>query len=834
MVIISLGGWWYLRQHKTEVLQRLKAESGKYLNGELNVGDVGFSFFHTFPKLSITVKDIRLQDSLWNLHHHDLLYAREAFASLDFFKLFTGRVEIDRIILEEARIYLYTDSAGYKNTSVFRKQPSPDSAGRLSAVTPVSDSALAARHAAAAGSEPVHYPVIDIRRAVFIVDRKDRNKYFSFDIPRLICRPSAGKDAGDIDMDLNLDTKVNRLAFNEEKGSFIEDREVKGRFKITLNTETKQLSFDGIRLRIDDQSFLASGRFFLAAVPTPFRVDLATADFSYKKAAGFVTPNIRKKLDLYAVQESMDSLVASIDGMDTNYHTPLLHVRVRVGERAVVTPLTTLERCSFTGEFDNQVDSGKGRDDRNSLMRFTHFKANWLGMPMESDSIVISNLTRPVISMSLHSGFALSNLNNLIDTKAFRFNQGRGKLDINYNGPLTDQKEVHKRMTGTFSMDDAVFTYQPRNFNMTQGKARFRFTGKDVLVDALRINTGTTTLNMTGSISNLFSLIDETRGQLLVDWNIRSEKLNLDDFRGFLKKRADGGGNEAVTQKKVLLSSSLTRVTDLLENASMRLKLKADELVYKKFLSNTLRADIQLDNDAMTLRNIGLQLASGSLTATADLRNEPAANPFSFQAQLNNVHVDQVLDAFDGFGQTALNNRNLKGNLNANVILFGEVTGDLHLIPDSSHGQIDFRLSDGELVDFEPLQKISHTVFKKRDFNNIRFAELQNRFLINGNNITINRMEIRSTVMSMFVEGLYNMKKGADLSIQVPLSNLKKGEVEIDPANLDPDRKTGISARLRAKTGDDGKLKVSWDPFRKGLKQIRKASAGNQPAPVSP
>jgi hypothetical protein len=36
----------------------------------------------------------------------------------------------------------------------------------------------------------------------------------------------------------------------------------------------------------------------------------------------------------------------------------------------------------------------------------------------------------------------------------------------------------------------------------------------------------------------------------------------------------------------------------------------------------------------------------------------------------------------------------------------------------------------------------------------------------------------------------------------------------------------GVSVRVRAKTGDDGKLKLSWDPFRKSVKNKKEAEAG--------
>ena len=93
--------------------------------------------------------------------------------------------------------------------------------------------------------------------------------------------------------------------------------------------------------------------------------------------------------------------------------------------------------------------------------------------------------------------------------------------------------------------------------------------------------------------------------------------------------------------------------------------------------------------------------------------------------------------------------------------------------------------------------------------------------------MTINRMEIHSTVISMFVEGNYNIKNGPDLSIQVPLSNLKANKDSV-MVNKGIFSKTGVSARLRAQRGPDGKLKISWDPFNKAKKEM-KAKKSSKP-----
>lgn len=85
-------------------------------------------------------------------------------------------------------------------------------------------------------------------------------------------------------------------------------------------------------------------------------------------------------------------------------------------------------------------------------------------------------------------------------------------------------------------------------------------------------------------------------------------------------------------------------------------------------------------------------------------------------------------------------------------------------------------------------------------------------------------MEIRSNVVVLFVEGIYDTKKGTDMSIQVPLSNLSKAENEIINTG-----KVGMNVRLRAKTGEDGKLNVSWDPFNNASKERK---AGSNPPTV--
>jgi hypothetical protein len=79
-------------------------------------------------------------------------------------------------------------------------------------------------------------------------------------------------------------------------------------------------------------------------------------------------------------------------------------------------------------------------------------------------------------------------------------------------------------------------------------------------------------------------------------------------------------------------------------------------------------------------------------------------------------------------------------------------------------------------------------------------------------------MEIGSTALSMFIEGRYDLKDSSDLSIQIPLSNLKKRDQDFPPENIGVDAKAGASVFLRVRPDKNGKMVIAYDP----LKRFRK------------
>ena len=70
----------------------------------------------------------------------------------------------------------------------------------------------------------------------------------------------------------------------------------------------------------------------------------------------------------------------------------------------------------------------------------------------------------------------------------------------------------------------------------------------------------------------------------------------------------------------------------------------------------------------------------GSVYVQGTYRNEPDGNPFFLKTRLNNVNVSKLFYAFDDFGQKSLTDKNIRGNLSADITLEGSVSPEARLM----------------------------------------------------------------------------------------------------------------------------------------------------------
>jgi hypothetical protein len=86
-------------------------------------------------------------------------------------------------------------------------------------------------------------------------------------------------------------------------------------------------------------------------------------------------------------------------------------------------------------------------------------------------------------------------------------------------------------------------------------------------------------------------------------------------------------------------------------------------------------------------------------------------------------------------------------------------------------------------------------------------------------------MEVQSNVLTVFLQGFYSFSdsasvgKGTSLSVQLPLSNLKKRDKNYKPENIGSEGDPGTSVYLHVFRDKGGKISFAYDPFKKWVKE---------------
>lgn len=809
----------YISVKKDSILQKARTAVKDRIGGDVRVGDWDISLLRHFPSITLHLSKVSLRDSLWQQHHHDLLQAENLDISLSLFRsLLAGKLRISNVYLEHGTVYFYTDTTGYSNKYLLHERPAPGAG------------------AAKAGKEKeADLPDIALTDMRWVEEIQDKHKLFDIGIRRLDC--AIRKDKRNLFFDIDAGgMRVNSLAFNTEKGSFVKDKDISGRWTLQYNTGSKILQFRQAGLTIGGHAFVFTGRFFPRVHPDPFSLSIETSNIPFRELTALLTPNLQQKLDPYDISGPV-AVQALLDAGSADDPTPLINIKMNVDKGDVLTPAGRFSNASFRGSFTNEWVHGQKREDENSGIRLLSFTGEKERIGLRCDTISITNLKHPVLACDLHSHFDLARLNDLSGSQTLEFQKGGCSANLFYKGPLSENDSSTTSVRGSLDLDSAAVEYLPYRMLLTNGRGKIVFKGQDLVIDHLEGQLGSTKIRLKGVAKNLATLLDQNAKDVSMDLSLSSPRLDVKDLAGLaggentkdaaaIAKSAAAKDASAKKDKQAVFGAVFARIDRFLKEGDLHVRLEAADLRYKNFMGAHARADLVFNAQGIRLTNMDVEQGGGSLRLKADLGRSGdggAGNPISFESHLDQVDLPKLFMAFDNFGQQALLSRNLKGSLTADIRMTGRLSSKAEMVPNSLRGTVNFSIRDGQLLDFEPMEKVHEAVLKKRDLSMIRFADLGSRLDLDTTTITLHRMEIQSTALTVFVEGVYDLKTGPDLSLQVPLSNLKKDRnPDLPPPNKGNDGKTGLSVRLRARRGDDGKVKISWDPFKKALKKDKR------------
>lgn len=785
----------YVETHKKELLQRVTESLNDQLDGKISIGDVSFSLWRGFPSLAVEMENVSVRDTLWERHRHSLLEAQSIYVNINMRKLVSKKIEIKKITANHGRVYLFTDSSGYSNTYIFRKR-NPDKKG---------------------SKEKIAFLDFSINDMQFILEHKIKNKLFRIDIHQF--NGHAKREKTGWITESTLDARINDFCFNTEKGSYLKDVNLKSKLKFRYYPDKRHLEIPDQPMQLNGQQLAFAGNFHFLDTPPTFDLHLRAKNAPLKKVFSWLSPNISCKLDSIDLVKPPVNIEAFINGHIKYRDTPLVMVTWDVRDNVLKTPFDDFANCSFQGKFSNEFIPGRGHNDSNSVIQLTGVKAEWLGLPFQIDTLHLSNLQKPIINFYLQSLFPLTALNNAGDNMPFLFKNGFMAFKLHYKGTLsaiTGRDTAIPNVQGYITVRNANFVYLPRGLEMKNTNADMMLEGDNMRISNVTTTKGESVLKMEGSAEHIFRFYFSNPEKVLISWHIKAPTVNLGDFITFVskRKRIERRKQSSTRNKAHRILNQLDKVLDL---ANVVMDVDINKLNFRHFTATNLTAVANLSTQSITLEQIQLLHAGGSLHMSAVINQGAAHNPFALKAVVNNVDVSRMFYAFENFGQEAIDYKNVQGKLSVNVDVNGNMTEDAKIIPGSMNGTIDYQLKDGAILNFEPFTKINKFAFKKRDLSNVLIKDLSGHMDVAGNKILIPPTQIVSSTFYLTIAGVYSPPYHTDISLELPLRNPQKDASNSDDPNtiVVPKKKKGLVLFLRAASDKDGKVKIGLDRDKK-------------------
>lgn len=742
LVLVFITAFTLLYTYRQEIRNSIAQNIRSSFGLDLNMEPARISLFSTWPDLSIRFKNVTLGSGIYKGPKEPFLEAGNIYLSLNLRKLlFSQEFSIKQVAINNARIKLKIHADSSRNFAFLR--PKRDSAGSGSAFR------------------------FDIKKVVLknvyfsmVNDQKLQN--FELNIKEL--KANLRQHGEDFMVEVKSEVKIGGLAFKRRKGPFFKNATAKLDLKLSYFKKDGMLSLlppsnaniNGEPYRINAQLQTQVNRLYI----------LASSDRAYlHKVAPLLNTKIKQILSNFSVEKPLkaSALIGLAPG---ERQDPILVINastennnLSIGESKV-----QYTNLSFSGKIYSITRDLKYGQEEEGLIRFSPIKGNITGLPFTA-TVSLRGLQHS--SLTLNAGVLIESEKLQFDLVKTLHLKGSCLANIRYSGRADklNKKEFlgpDMRLEAYLHFKDLYF--QPRNsshFFKLRGYSQLR--GQDLNINGLNVVTNGGTFMLNGLVGNFTSYVLGLSKTMRARLDLNSQSFDLSPYFG---ERKGVVNPQPVPKKK----SGRSRSAEKIDGLDIQLRFNAAQLKAKGLIASKAVIQALYKHQSLYFQDIHMQVCGGQLRAKGQLGG---MHRLRSEFDIRDVDVSAFFSQMNNFGQQTIRAENLEGKLNLQGSFSAELDDSKKLIDESMLGRVSLQLRDGRLMNFEPLQNISQYVFRNRNFKDITFTEINEKFELKGQAMKIEEMEVASSVLNMFVSGVYHFTGNSVLNVLVPWSNFK-------------------------------------------------------------
>ncbi|NIJ55912.1 AsmA-like C-terminal region-containing protein [Dyadobacter arcticus] len=783
--------WVY--RNKEKIFRSVQEVVNENLNGNLEIEDFKFRPFYGGLGLNFTLSNVKLTDSLYLIHKKPFLEAELIHVALDLKGFYKGNIKVKNLVIENGHMKMFVQRDGYSNLTIFK-------------------SAKTSKTKEGTNDNSIFKKLGNLRFVNFGVNYADsvRQKYYGAffrDATNIVTLTDTTSNAT-----FTGSVFFNGLTFKPKKGGFLVNQETTLALAMAYDEDNKKLKiYPSVLESATNDKIEINGEFDFSDTIKHFNLNFEAKKIAIKNALPLLTARLSKQIDSIGIQTTVDTKVKVVGQLSEQQ--PHVEVYFKTDTFNYALPVGVLRNMQATGIFTNQADTTQLPDIWNSRLTAPKVTGFFETIPF-SLKLAINDFTNPRADLDGKIEADSTNLGDLLDPARYRFKNGTAKIDFHFDGnlkkfynPVKDQFDG--KILGKISINNISMDYLPRKVHLSKIKGDFTFNEKAVVFPDLHFFDGQNMLYMRGKLLDMIPYLFGSPKPLRanVDVNIPSWQLNW--LETLLAPRI-----VSKRKKKKLKLSEL--LDDAIDQMEITAKLDSKKLKYKQFSARDVKGQFTIKNNALSIEYFVMKAFGGGnvkITGQMDNSGRSQLPHLAIKGNISNADVHSVFYSFNNFGQKTITHENIKGILNTDFNFESQLNNSVQLVPTTMQGTLHFDLRKGYIINFEPFMKMKRLIFKKRNFEQVKFATIRNNIQLKGQEIMIAPMEIESNVVTLYLDGIYSFGRKTDINIQIPLSNLKKRDSTyvLDPNNVE--KKEGSKIYLRA-IDENGEVNIKL-AFRK-------------------
>ena len=442
----------------------------------------------------------------------------------------------------------------------------------------------------------------------------------------------------------------------------------------------------------------------------------------------------------------IDSLYAELKHYPHKLHD--FHTDILVGD-------TNLEIVDFTGFIDDSDFHFDG---------LVHDYAFWMQPELNGDVDLDINITSK--KLRLEDVFSYKGANYV--PKEYQ-HETFDDLALHF------KSSMHYKDTSLHAIDvvldklDAKMKLHPLRFDHFKGNIHYE--DEHLMIKDFQGGIGTTNFN----VDLNYYLGDDQ--QIKKRDNYLNLKANYIDFDALFNFNVDPPETAAVTTSTTADVTEHSAAFNLYELPFTAMKFDVDigHFIYHRIDLQNIKATLRTTpTHYIYVDTLAMDAAGGNIQLSGYFNgSDPKHIYMQPDLIMNNVDLDKLLFKFENFGQDHLVSENLQGKLTSRIK--GKIRVYPDMVPDLDQSTIemDVKVLNGRLKNYDPMLALSDYMGDK-NLRNIRFDTLQNSLEIKKGKINIPSMRIESTLGHIELSGTHDSDQNIDYFLRIPWKTVRK------------------------------------------------------------